>query len=470
MIGSAVGFANILAFSARTYLHGGGAFLIPFICAIMVLGLPMLLLEGTIGAQLGLPLVGAYNSVAGRKGRFFGWLAVIAVTTIGGLYVVLTAYSLAYIYFTAADLIHGSGTLFFQHDFLGMTDSVTDFGSFSYGALAGTILVLAFTWYVMVRNIRAGIERICSLFLPLLFVLVMSSACIVMLLPGAWQGFYYYLAPDFSKLLSPALWRDTFGHLFFSLSLGLGIIVGYSRYTDKKTDIRRAMYYVVLGDFIISFIAGLTIFGCIGYLSFSTAAPFHELITSSSIFEIGFMTLPVVLQSFGAVLYRFVGPIFFFCLFIAGITGVFSIVESVVGNLEIEFSLSRRRAVLSALGIMAILAVIFCRGNGLLLIGALEPMVIGNNMLIGGLAQILCFMYGNSAAARNNIWQTRAGGHTLFYYSLKYLAPVILAAILVWNIYQYTTVCFTINDAISWGWLVMACIGAYVLSHKKTNK
>lgn len=469
MIGSAVGFANILAFSARAYLHGGSAFLIPFVGAIMVLGIPMLFLEGIVGAELSLPLVGAYNHVAGRVGKFFGWLAVLAVTTIGGFYIVLTGYSVAYTYYSAADLITNDTTSFFQHDFLGLSSHVTEFGTLSWAALLFTMLVVAFTWYVMVRNIRAGIERTCAFFLPLLFVLVFIGMGMVAFLPGAWRGFYLYLAPDLTKLLNPALWRDTFGHLFFSLSLGLGIIVGYSRYTDKKTDIRQAMWYVVFGDFVISFIAGLAIFGCIGYMSTTTGTPFHELIQSTSIFEIGFMTFPIILKSFGSIFYRLIGPLFFISLFIAGITGVFSIVESAAGNIEVEFGTTRRMAVSIALGAMSLLSIAFCFGNGLHLIGALEPMVIGNNMLIGGLAQIVVFMYGTSVIATHPIWRRTQGSYTFFYYALKYCAPIMLGLILSWNIYHGFANGFTIADGIAWGWLALAAAIASMLSYFSTT-
>src|SRR5271154_3935833 len=95
MIGSAVGFANILSFSARCYFNGGGAFLIPLAVAVVILGYPLLVLEGVIGQQFQLPLVGAYDRVAGRLGRFFGWLAVFGVLSIGSYYCVITAWTIA---------------------------------------------------------------------------------------------------------------------------------------------------------------------------------------------------------------------------------------------------------------------------------------------------------------------------------------------------------------------------------------
>lgn len=469
MIGSAVGFANIIAFSARTYLYGGGAFLIPFVVALFFLGIPMLFLEGAIGHAYQAPLVTAYGRVVGRIGKFFGWLAVLACCTIGSFYTVLTGYAVAYIYFTAADKIPADASIFFEQQFIKMSQSITHWGGFSFWALFFTIIVIAFTWYVMVRNVQAGIERVCTLFLPMLFALIFVFVFVVYFLPGSHVGFYHYLFPDFSKLQDPALWRDTFGHLFFSISAGLGIIVGYSRHTKRSTDIRRAMFYVILGDFAISFMSGLAIFGCIGYLSVARQIPFHHIITSSSIFEIGFKTFPTILALFGGFFYRIVGPLFFFSLFIAGVTGVFSIVESIAGNIEVEFGLSRYRAVSLTLSCIAALSILFCFGNGMHVLGALEPMVMGNNMLIGGIALITIFMYCGDRIRQDVVWFVKRR-RSIFYYAIKFLAPVVLPIILWWNINTMFADGFTVGDMVAWGWLALASIIACILSaiqHKR---
>ena len=457
MIGSAVGFANIIAFSARTYLYGGSAFLIPFVVALFVLGVPMLLLEGSIGHAYHFPLVRAYDTVAGGIGRFFGWLAVIACGTIGSFYIVLTGYSVAYIWFTAADRIPVDAAAFFEHSFIKLSAHIFDFTTFSWMALLCTGLVILFTWYIMIRNIQAGVERVCSLFLPLLFGLMVLFVIVVYFLPGAHIGFFHYLWPDFSRLAEPALWRDTFGHLFFSISAGLGIIVGYSRHTKPSMNIRRAMFYVVFGDFFISFISGLAIFGCMGYMSMTQQMPFHSIITSSSIFEIGFKTFPTILQQLGTFLYPVVGSVFFFCLFIAGITGVFSIVESLVGNFEFEFSCSRKQAVFLALSIMSVVALLFCFGNGMYLLGALEPIVMGLNMLVGGMALIFFFMYRDPRIRQDPVWFV-AKRRSLFYYAITYGAFPLLIVIFWWNAKDVMCRSCTYADLVGWCWLGFAAL------------
>lgn len=438
LIGSAVGFANILSFSAQVYKNGGGAFLIPYCMALFVLGIPLLILEGIIGYKLKSPLVKAYGEVWGRLGKCLGWLSVIACLSIGGFYIVLTGYSVAYTYFSAIGSIPADSKGFFLNTFLKATSSVSEFGSLSVPIFISTIVVAVATWFVLARNVRDGIEKVCSIFMPLLAVIMASFAIAVTFLPGGIDGWVYYLKPDFSKLKDFALWRDVFGQLFFSLSLGLGIIVGYSRHTAKGTNIARAMIWVALGDFAVSFIAGAAIFGCLAHISFVQGIPFDSILTSDSTFEIGFIVFPQILKFFGPILGQVIGVIFFFCIFIAGITGVFSIVESIAGNVEVEFATSRKRAVTWTVVGISLLAIFFCMGNGSHLMDALVPMVIGTNMLIGGLMLILAF-------------RKLAPGQM----SLKYIAPALLGIILMGNLTQEFQT-FDLNMMIRWGWFFLA--------------
>lgn len=473
MIGSAVGFANILGFSSQCYFHGGGAFLIPFALAMVALGVPLLILEGTVGQRFSLPLVSAYGKVVGGKGRFFGWISVLSCLTIGAFYIVLTGWSVAYIYFAGANSIPLDTATFFKSSFLKSTPDLLTFGALSLPIAISTLLVAIFSWYVISKNIQAGIERMCSVFLPLLGVFVIGFALVSAFLPGAFTGFKHYLMPDFSQLSDIKLWRDTFGHLFFSLSLGIGIVTGYARHTNQNISIPRAMFFVVLGDFLISFFAGFAVFGCIGYMSYLKQIPFASIIKPDSIFEIGFIVFPAILHTFGTLAARVLGSIFFFCVFIAGVTGVFSIVESVAGNIEVEFDKKRVTAVTIALVLMCLLAVPFCFGNGQHIIGALSPMVIGFNMLLGGLLEVVVFMYCSSVVRDDSNWFSATGHRTYAYYSLRYFVPILLFSIFVGSIISEVRTGFGYPEMVRWSWFVIALICSYVFAkcgHMRTMR
>lgn len=462
LIGSAVGFANILSFSAQVYKNGGGAFLIPYIFAIFILGIPMLMLEGLIGYKWKLPLVSAYHKVLGNKGKVLGWLSVIACLTIGAFYIVLTAYSAAYTYFAAAKQIPPDSKSFFLNEFLRTTESIQDFGKLSLPVLLSTIAVTILTYLVMVRNIRDGIERICTIFMPLLALIMTLFAVTTLFLPGGTNALKYYLTPDFTRLYEPTLWRDVFGQLFFSLSLGLGIIVGYSRHTDAKTNVARAMMWVTFGDFAVSFISGLAIFGCLAHISHTQQIPFEKILVSDSTFEIGFILFPKILQSFGVHWAQIIGTIFFFCIFIAGITGVFSIAESIVGNVEKEFSLSRKKAVTLTMLIIMSTACLFCFGNASYIIDALAPMVLGINMLFGGLALIFTFQYASKSLREDAIWHQGIGPRFSLI-CLRYIGPLLLTIILLGNLW-FELHDFNISFVIRWTWFALALGASFLLA------
>lgn len=469
MIGSAVGFANILAFSAQCYRNGGGAFLIPFLTANFVIGIPMLLLEGIIGNKYGLPIASAYEKVLPKTWKTFGWIAAISCLTIGAFYSVLTSWSVAYTYFSIQNLIPTDTAYFFKNTFLQDSGSLEVFNDISMPILASTIFVSIFTWLVVAKNISEGVEKICSWFLPLLFIIILVFAILVVFLPGAFDGFYYYLKPDFSQLKNFHLWRDIFGHVFFSFSLGIGIVVGYSRHTSKKTNLKKAMIMVALGDMTISIISGFAIFGCVGFMSYKTGVPFNEIVKSDSTFEMGFIIFPQILQNFYPFLQPIIGSIFFFCVFIAGITGVFSIVESIAGNIEVEFNMTRKMAVTLSIIVMFFMSLFFCFGNATHIIGALAPMVMGYVFLLGGIIQILVFMYYDKNIKNDLIWQNNSSKN-IYYYCLKYVSLLFLVISLTGSLFEEINQPFNSNHYVRWTWFLLVLVISLLFSQKDNKR
>lgn len=465
MIGSAVGFANILSFSAHAYKNGGGAFLIPYFFALLALGIPFLILEGWIGKRYQASLVTAYAQAMGERGKFLGWLSVIACFTIGAFYIVLTGYSVAYVFFAASGAIPEDTKTFFFRDFLHATGGLSEWGGFSVAIFVSTVIVSTVSYFVLARNVKDGVEKISLIFMPLLFVIMCLFAVTALSLPGGFEGMGYFLTPDFSRLQDPALWRDIFGQLFFSLSLGLGIIVGYSRHAKESQNIVKAMFLVAMGDFFVSFVSGVAIFGFLSHISQTTHVPFGEIMSSDSIFDIGFVLFPKILHTFGPVISAVAGTIFFFSVFIAGITGVFSIIESIAGNVEEAFSISRRAAVAFVAASMTMLSVFFCMGNGIFVIDAIAPMVLGTSMLIAALCQVLVFVFF-SKEFKEDFGPSQAGGLAYFKFCIKTLSPCLITLILACNLLE------EIGGGgesymVRWVWLIAAVAMSWGLSKVK---
>ncbi|MDP1834830.1 MAG: sodium-dependent transporter [Chlamydiales bacterium] len=463
ILGSAIGFANILSFSAQCYRNGGGAFLIPLLVAYLLLGIPVLVLEAVVGQRTGQPTVTAYGRYIGNIGRTLGWMSILTCLTIGAFYAVLTGYTVAYTYFSVANLIPADTATFFKVDFLQDSGSLDSWGGISWAILLSTVVVVFAAWRVLTQNIQSGIERICSIFMPLMVLMVMVFAAVTLFLPGAWIGISHYLIPDFSRLSEFGIWRDAFGHLFFSLSLGLGIITGYSRYNGSQVNIGRAMRWVVVGDLTISGLAGLVIFACLGFLSLDSGVAFEDLVKSASTFELGFIVFPKVLQAMGPYATPILGTLFFFSLFMAGITGVFSIAESIAGNVEVEFGTSRKTAVTVTTLAMLIGGAFFCTGNGQHILGSLAPMVLGYVMLFSGLLEVVIYFF-IIHPIRDEVSRQIGLPSVRFTQAIGVLICAILGFIFLGSLQEEVGQGITLSFLVRWGWFAGALVAAMIMS------
>lgn len=468
VMGSAVGFANILSFSAQCYRNGGGAFFLPFFLAMVLIGFPMLLLEALVGQRLRCSLVSAYQCMGGKRGGFWGWLSTLTCACVGSFYIPLTGFSLAYLYFVLAGKIGADSALFFKEEFLCDSGSLMRWGELSYPILFSTLLVLLFSHAVLGRGIRRGVERFSSLFLPLLTLIISFCALFGLFIPGGLMGIGHYLRPDFSLLKSAELWRDACGHVFFSLSLSFGIITGYSRYNAASISLKRAMFWVLTGDLCISVISGAAIFSCVGYLSVTSGVPFDQIVQSASIFEMGFIIFPALFSQLPSILSLVVAPLFFFSIFIAGITGVFSILEAVVGNVEEVFGWSRKRSLRAVSLVMLVLSLPYCWGVGQHILAALSSMVLGNMVLIGGLSEILLFLYVSPLLKQDVIW-FRGGRRSWFYLFLKIPIPLSLSYVLINSIWrEWNQASLSASFLLRWGWLGLVLVCSYFLSSRES--
>ncbi len=192
----------------------------------------------------------------------------------------------------------------------------------------------------------------------------------------------------------------------------------------------QSMLWVVIAEILTSIIAGLVIFGGIGYMAHAQQVPFESVITAS-LFGLGFVVFPQAIAMFPYALRVVLGTFFFFCIFITGITGLFSIVEIAVGNFEIECGWSRRKAVTVITAVIFVLSLFYTGGNGTYIIDALDVMVSGFNVVLSGLLEIIVFMYCASHIMEHPVWFSHSGKRAFRYYALKYGALVVLCCVLV---------------------------------------
>ena len=220
-VGSAVGIGNIWRFSTVVGQNGGGAYLIPYLIAVFLFALPLMILELMIGRHLQGTVISTFGKVK-KQFRFFGWIICAIVFVILSYYLVITGWTLGYLIISLSN----SGTTFIEF-------------TSSYQPIVYFILVTIITGFIISFGVKKGIERISTLLMPFSFILLIILAIFCAPLSGFGAGIGFFFTPDFSVLSNPLIWSAAFGQAFFSLSVGFGVLLTYGGYLDKKTNVLR---------------------------------------------------------------------------------------------------------------------------------------------------------------------------------------------------------------------------------------
>jgi NSS family neurotransmitter:Na+ symporter len=316
-IGSAVGIGNIWRFPYIVGANGGGAFLIPYLIAVFLFGLPLMMLEFITGQHFKTSVVTAFSSL-GKRFRLAGFFLVFIMSMILSYYLVITSWVLAY-------------SLFF------ISGLSIPFSSFinSYYPLIFFLISGAITFFVVRAGVRQGIEKLSRFLIPLLFAMLFILLTFSLSLPGTIQGIEFYLTPDLSKLSDPFVWTAAFGQAFFSLSVGTGILFTYGSYMQDGK-IAKSTSIITTSDLLVAILVGFAIFPIV----------FSFGLDPTSGVNLAFVTLPLAFQgiSFGS----FLGTVFFLLLFFAALTSAVSMLEVPVATLIDSYSFSRKKATLIA--------------------------------------------------------------------------------------------------------------------------
>lgn len=316
--GSAIGLGNIWRFPYVTGQNGGAAFVLLYVACVLLIGLPVLLAELSLGRKTSLNPVGAFKSIS--SSRFWPWAGYLGVVTGIGIlsfYLVIAGWTVGYIVRT---FLHSSGSFgeFVQNP-------VSEIGYFT--------VFLALTTLVVLGGVEKGIERWSKFLMPALFALLVALIAYNLTLERAEEGIAFYLKPDFSKITGSTV-LAALGQAFFSLSLGMGTMITYGSYLSRKENIPFSAAAVAFSDTLIALLAGLMIF----------PALFSVGLEPSQGPALVFNVLPRVFETMPGG--TFLGIAFFVLLAIAALTSTVSLLEVPVAFLVDEKKWSRKKAVL----------------------------------------------------------------------------------------------------------------------------
>ena len=423
--GSAIGLGNIYRFPCEVGENGGAAFLLMYLIVVILLGIPVMLSELVIGRRSQSNSVGAFKKLAPKTARpMVGYMGVLCGFLIFAFYSTVSGWTLEYIVKSVTNSFQGKDLATIEQEF-------TAFHDMGWRNVMWQGIFIFLTGFVVFKGVQNGIEKYAKILMPLLLLILVVLGIRSMTLPGAKEGLTFLFKPDFSKITGDVL-IDALGQGFFSLSLGMGVLITYGSYVKKEDNLTSTAFSVVLADTAIAILAGLVIF----------PAAFSFGVKPEAGMGLVFNTLPMLFnQMTGGYWFCL---IFFVLLAIAALTSTISLLEVLVAYLSEEQHLKRQWAtVIACAGTMALgaFASLSLMSNTPFTIGG-QPVFdlmdfISSNILlpIGGVL-IVIFMGWYLGKQKffeevTNDGAIKASLKKVIFFIIRYLAPVAIMIVFI---------------------------------------
>lgn len=318
--GSAVGLGNLWGFPYKTSQNGGAAFVLIYVACVLLIGFVTMLSEIYLGRRAQANPMTAYKMIH----KNLGWCGLVAI--------VIPAFIICYY-----SVLGGWTTKYALNSFSGNAGIVGTFSVNTGEVILYTAIFLVLSMMIIMGGVKDGIEKASKVLMPVLFLILVAIAVYALTLgSGVREGLSFYLKPDFSGITFKSV-LVAMGQAFYSLSLGMGIMITYSSYTGKEVNLVRSTAMICIFDTLVALIAGLAIFPSVAHFD-------PALLGSSKGVALMFIILPQVFESMGGV-GQVVSFAFFVMVDIAAITSVVSLIEVVTQFVIQKFHAHRKRAV-----------------------------------------------------------------------------------------------------------------------------
>lgn len=477
--GAAIGLGNLWRFPFQAYKNGGGAFLLPYFVALITCAIPLMIMEYAFGRKIRGGSVKAFSSLR-KKLEIIGWIQVMVPIVVMTYYCAIIAVAVVFMVFS---LGHAFGIINWLSDpgpimgmVTGSAKNALDLGAgMSIYILIAVIVVWICNWLIVKKGISGGIEKISMIFTPMLMVLMIIFMINAVRLKGSIIGLEALFKPDFSKILDPSIWVAAYAQVFFSTTLAVGVMIAYGSYLDDKADIVNSAIITVLANSSFDLIAGVLVFSTLGYLVSSMGVEFTSFGTGAGV---AFIAFPIAISTMSSnvVVQGLLGFIFFFCLFIAGLSSSISMLESFATAALDKFQVSREKlvSIISIVGFCG--SAFFASYAGFNYILDIVDAYVGNIVIAGlGLVEVILisYIYGTTKLRQEaNVFSDFKIGKW-WDYLLRYFTPLLLGAVVITNLFKIITellnkdmVVVVSNIVFGWGTVVIM-IGASFVFYKK---
>ncbi|MHA6523695.1 sodium-dependent transporter [Tessaracoccus sp. G1721] len=385
-IGSAVGLGNIWRFPYVAYTNGGGAFVIPYLVALLTAGIPLLFFDYALGHRYRAAPPLALRRAGKKWTEAFGWWQVLVCFVIAVYYAAILAWAAMYFFFSFTEAWGDDPAGFLMGEFLQVADTPTVGFDFVPQVAIPMAVVWILTIGVIALGVKKGIAAANTIMIPLLAVMFLVLVIQAVTLPGAMDGLNAFFTPNWAALGDPGVWAAAYGQIFFSLSVGFGIMITYSSYLRRRTNLSGSGLVVAFANSGFELLAGIGVFAALGFLMQATGQPMEEVAAGG--IGLAFIAFPSIVSStsFGPLL----GALFFASLVFAGFTSMISIVEVVVAAIQDKLGLGRIKATL-AVGIpMALVSMLLLpTTTGLYFLDITDEFVNKFGILLGAFSMVV---------------------------------------------------------------------------------
>lgn len=469
-IGSAIGLGNVWRFPYIAYENGGGAFLIPYFIALLTAGIPIMMLEFSLGQRLqGSPPL-AFKKL-NKKWEWFGWWTVFISAGIAVYYCAIMAWAWWYLFAGFSKNLWTSTTNWSEVFYvkclnLATTENagqnfLTTF-NIEWNLLLGLFLTWVMIYFIIYKGVR-NVGKIVLITVPLPWLILVILFIRGITLEGAQTGIAYFLNPNWSLLANPKVWLAAYGQIFFSLSVGFGVMIAYASFMPKKSDITNNAFITALANCGTSFLAGFAVFSTLGYMAMSLNKPVQEVVASGP--GLAFVTYPqaISLLPAGAAV---IGALFFIMLLSLGIDSAFSLVEAFVASMVDKWRMRKEVAAFWFCLIGFIIGILFVTRSGLYWLDVVDHWINSFGIAVIGILE--CVMIGWVFNIRgfqkyiNKVSEIAAGEWWIIF--IKYVTPIILGITLVLSFLGEIKTPYGLSDGYTtWfrfagGWFVVVLV------------
>ncbi|WP_407453034.1 sodium-dependent transporter [Methanobrevibacter sp.] len=429
MIGSAVGLGNIWRYPYVLYSNGGGAFYIPYIVAILLMGIPFLILEYGVGYNFKSSFPKAVRKI-NSKCEYLGWFLPVAVFMIMIYYSAILGWDGIYMILSFTKGWGADPNAFFATTLLHSTDSYMGLLQFlpviAIAMLVGWVII----WFISHRDLEKGLGKVSKVLVPLLFVIMIVIVGFSLTLPGASIGLAELFNPDWSLLGNFNIWMAAFGQIVFSLSLGMSIAFTYASYTKDDADLITNTISIALANSLFENFAALGVFSILGYMSLQSGNAVADLVTQGTgLVFVAYPTVFNVLGNWALVL----GPLFFLAVYLAGLTSILSTIEPLSFSIQNKFGLTRSKTMSILCVVGAVSSMVYATAFGGSLLGFVDTFINQIALLFGVIVECIVFAWIFKAERLVDFLNSRSKTIKLgkwWIIIVKYILPIFVS--IVW--------------------------------------